>query len=229
MPASKELSRVQRDLIEDALTENPAVAWAEIGRRIKVHPTTVMREVGRHHGRRRYGAEVADERADRSRGRPRASKLTEDTAVRQAVTAGLTAKQSPAAIAAQLRAGGGATVCAETIYQAVYRGCLPVTARECLRTRRPRRRGRQVRHPNRRAGLPNIAQRPAPVNDRATVGHFELDLIIGKKNQSGLLTVLERRTRYGALVTLPTGTGPSRCWPPWSNCSTRYPRRYWVR
>jgi len=205
MPASKDLSRVQRDLIEGALAENREVAWAVIGRCIKVHPTTVMREVGRHHGRRRYCAEVAQARADRDRGRARDSKLTEDTAVRRTVVTGLTAKQSPAAIAADLRAAGGATVCAETIYQALYRGCLPMTARECLRTRRPRRRGRQARHPNRRAGLPNIHQRPAPVNDRATPGHFELDLVIGKKNQSGLLTALERRTRYGAIVTLPDG------------------------
>lgn len=131
--------------------------------------------------------------------------LAADSEVRRAVIVGLTAKQSPAAIAADLRAGDGATVCAETIYQAVYGGTLEVKARECLRTRRPRRRGRQDRHPNRRAGLPNIVNRPEPVNERATPGHFELDLIIGKNNQSALLTALERRTRYGAIVTLPDG------------------------
>lgn len=74
---------------------------------------------------------------------------------------------------------GGPRVCAETIYQAVYHGCLPVTARECLRTRRPRRRSRQVRHAHRRAGLPNINRRPAAVIDRTEPGHFELDRIYG--------------------------------------------------
>jgi len=205
MPARKELSRFQRDVIEDALTEDAATPWAVIARRIDVHPTTVMREVTRHHGRARYSPAAAQHEAEASRARPRGSVLGELSEQRAAVIVGLTAKQSPAAIAADLRAAGGETVCAETIYQALYRGCLPMKPRECLRTRRPRRRGRQARHPNRRAGLPNIDDRPAPVNDRAAPGHFELDLVIGKNNQSGVLTAIERRTRYGAIITLPDG------------------------
>lgn len=205
MPAKTYLSRDQRDLIEDALTVDPTMSWAALGRTAGAHPTTIMREVTRHHGRRKYVAETADRRALRNRSRPRPSVLAEESVTRTAVTAGLTARQSPAAIAADLRAAGGPTVCAETIYQALYRGCLATTARECLRTRRARRRGRQTRHPNRRAGLPNINLRPAEVNDRTEVGHFELDLVIGRKNQSGLLCGIERLTRYGAIVTLPDG------------------------
>jgi transposase, IS30 family len=125
--------------------------------------------------------------------------------LRSAVIAGLTARQAPAVIAADLAAAGGPRVCAETIYQALYAGRFPLNARDCLRTRRPRRRGRQQRHPNRRAGLPNIALRPAVVNDRSEVGHLELDLIIGKNNRSALLCGLERVTRYGAILTLPEG------------------------
>ncbi len=206
MPAKKALSRDQRDLIEDALTEDPAVSWAAAARRVGVHPTTVSREVNLNRGRVKYSAEAAQRRAATHRRRPRPRRLAgAATDLRAAVTAGLVAKQSPAAIAADLRAAGGAQVCAETIYQAVYAGCLPVGPRECLRTRRPRRRGRQVRHPHRRAGLPNINARPAAVNDRTEAGHFELDLIIGKNNRSALLCGIERRTRYGAIVTLPEG------------------------
>ena len=205
MPAKQVLSRDQRDLIEDALTEDPAVSWAATARRVGVHPTTVSREVTRNRGRVKYSAEAAQRRAAEHRGRSRPRRLVEASEVRALVTAGLVAKQSPAAIAADLRADGGPRVCAETIYQAVYAGCLPVTARECLRTRRPRRRGRQVRHPHRRAGLPNINARPAAVNDRSEPGHFELDLVIGKHNRSALLCGIERLTRYGAIVTLPEG------------------------
>ena len=201
----QDLSRDQRDLIEDALTEDPAVSWAATARRVGVHPTTVSREVNRNRGRVKYSADAAQSGADRHRHRARPRRLAEVSEVRAAVTAGLVAKQSPAAIAADLRAAGGPQVCAETIYQAVYAGCLPVTARECLRTRRPRRRSRQVRHPHRRAGLPNINLRPAAVNDRTEPGHFELDLIIGKNNRSALLCGIERLTRYGAIVTLPEG------------------------
>jgi len=121
------------------------------------------------------------------------------------VLAGLKLSRSPAAIAADLRAAGGDTVCAETIYAAVYGGVFPVKAKECLRRRRARRRCRQERHENRRPGLPNIAARPAVVNDRVEAGHFELDLIVGARNASAMLVAIERLTRYSALVTLPDG------------------------
>lgn len=42
----------------------------------------------------------------------------------------------------------------ETIYQAVDAGALGVKATEWLRSRRPRRRGRQARHTGRRSNAP---------------------------------------------------------------------------
>ena len=82
---------------------------------------------------------------------------------------------------------------------------LGVKAAECLRLRRPRRRARQARHANQRAGLPNIAKRPEPVEDRVEVGHWEIDQIIGARNQSSLLTFTERVTRYAMAITMPEG------------------------
>jgi len=80
-----------------------------------------------------------------------------------------------------------------------------VKATECLRRRRSRRRHRQARHETKRAGLPNISTRPAAVNERTEIGHWEADLIIGARNGSALLAGLERVTRYAAVVTLPNG------------------------
>lgn len=74
--------------------------------------------------------------------------------------------------------------CVETIYTAVYDGVLNVTARECLRTKRPRRRSRQQRCVSRRSALSNILNRPAAVNDRSEPGHWEVDQIIGARNVS---------------------------------------------
>lgn len=83
----------------------------------------------------------------------------------------------------------------ETIYAAVYGGVLDVQARDCLRMRRPRRRGRQARHPNRRPSLPNIGARPDVVNDRAEPGHWVADHLIGRANRSALLCLTERVSR----------------------------------
>ena len=205
MAEKRRLSRDARDVIEAALVEDAATTWTELGARVGAHRSTVEREVNSCGGRKRYSAAAAQAQCERNRRRPRDSVLAAPTALRATVEAALNAKQSPGAIAADLRAEGGVTVCSETIYQAVYGGVFDIKAKDCLRRRRVRRRGRQVRHENRRAGLPNIGSRPAIVNDRGEVGHFEMDLIIGQANKSAMLVALERATRYSALVTLPEG------------------------
>jgi IS30 family transposase len=98
-------------------------------------------------------------------------------------------------------------VCAETIYQALYvqsRGALRRDLTRCLRT------GRAMRRPSRKAGqrknripdMINISQRPAEADDRAVPGHWEGDLIIGRRNASAIGTLVERSSNYTMLVHL---------------------------
>lgn len=207
MPGRARLTRDQRDAIEDGLSRAPAVSWAELASRLGVAPTTVAREVSRNRGRVKYCAETAQRRAEREARRPRALRLAAAGPLRDRITAELKECRSPAAIAADLAAEHGQAVCTETIYRAAYAGVLEVRPRECLRRRRAKRRGRQARHESKRPGLPNIESRPARVNDRSELGHWEGDLVIGAGNRSAVLTLIERTTRYGRLVDLPEGYG----------------------
>jgi len=209
------LSLFEREEIRVALTEDPAGSCAAIGRRIGRHPTTIGRELARNGGRDCYRAATADARAERARTRPRAGLLVTDLALRETVTADLTVGFSPAAVAARLRHAGGARVCTETIYQAVYGHQLDVRPRECLRSRRPRRRRR-----NRHTDIPkthvlgefvSIHARPPTVDARVQPGHWEGDLIIGRANQSALVTLIERVTRYTFLADLPCGYHATEC------------------
>ena len=50
-----------------------------------------------------------------------------------------------------------------------------------------------------------IADRPADVDDRVEVGHWEGDCIKGAGNRSAIGTLVERRTRFLILVHLPDG------------------------
>ena len=96
-------------------------------------------------------------------------------------------------------------VCSETMYAATYAGVLDVKPTECLRSRRPRRRRRQLRYETKRPGLPNIARCPAAVNERVELGHWEGDQIIGKSNRLSMLWLTERVTRFSIPVTMQEG------------------------
>ncbi len=205
--AGPSLTMNQREEISLGLADSPLATWTELGERAGAHRTTVAREVGRNGGRQHYRPADAQRRTDAQRCRPRLSRLVVDTVLRARVTAELSSCRSPAAIAADLAVEGGSRVCHESIYRSVYAGELDVKARDCLRRRRPRRRGRQVRHATKRPGLPNIALRPASVAERGEGGHWEGDLIIGARNGSAVLTMIERVSRYALLVDLPEGYG----------------------
>ncbi len=95
----------------------------------------------------------------------------------------------------------------EAIYQALYvgRGGLKRELVACLRT------GRALRVPRARARQQVWAHvtpetlfsaRPAEVNDRAILGHWEGDLIIGL-DRSAIATLVERVTRMTILIHLP--------------------------
>lgn len=199
------LSLPDREEISAALIENREISWAEIGRRVDRHPTTVMREVGRHGGRGAYRPVLADRAAIKACHRVRPRRLAAAGALRERVLNELRQGRSPYAIWADLVAEGAERVCVETIYTAVFDGTLGVRASECLRTRRARRRARQARHSHKRPGLPNIDKRPVRVNERREAGHWEADQIIGAHNRSSMLWFTERVTRYSIGVSMPNG------------------------
>lgn len=196
--------------VDSCLREDVNMSWAEIGRRIGRHPSTVYREVTRNGGRSWYRPGAAQDRADQLGKRPKQFKLVTDQALRARVTADLAAGYSPAAISHRLSTGGGATVAAETIYRAVYTGVLDVEARKCLHSLRPRRKPRLRSSWEKGHYLGEytpISKRPATVNARVEAGHWEGDLIIGRYNQSGMVTLIERVTRLTHLIALPNGYG----------------------
>lgn len=98
----------------------------------------------------------------------------------------------------------------ETIYRTVYvagRGELGERPARHLRTGRSLRHPRMVRRPDGRGRLRNmtsIHSRPHEVAGRTVAGHWEGDLVMGRR-PSAVATLVERQTRFVRLVRLPDG------------------------
>lgn len=107
-------------------------------------------------------------------------------------------KYSPAAALAGARKAGFAfTVSTNTLYSYIEKGVfLRLTNKDLLVKGRKRKRKyhpvQRIAHPL----LPSISSRPQKINDRTEYGHWEMDLVCGKRNRgAALLTLTERKTR----------------------------------
>src|SRR5262249_56725264 len=179
--------------------------------------STVCREVNANGGRSKYRALPADRHAQRRGLRPKRAKVAECRRLRSVVERKLEALWSPTQIARWLAEqypnDPEMRVSHETIYQSLFvqsRGALRKELHACLRTGRAMRRAKAYTKRNVGQGqlrnMVMISERPAEVADRAGPGHWEGDLIFGKKMTS-IGTLVERYSRYVMLLKLPNGLG----------------------
>src|SRR3990172_6011935 len=180
-------------------------------------PSTVMRDVRSQRDLRRgYRAHAAASlsRYRSSRRRKGRTKLGGNPRLRRYVEQGLLRFWSPSQIAMAVRGeyphDMTMRISPETIYAYVYvlpRGSLKKELIASLRRehkyRRARRKGSKVQETRGRiADMLSIEERPKEVADRIVPGHWEGDLIIGKRNRSAIGTLVERTTRFTVLVPL---------------------------
>ena len=186
-----------------------------IAARLGRSPSTISRELDRNtRGANGYRATTAHALAYERACRPKPAKLAVNLVLRCKVEQDLKLRYSPEQIAGRLRRefpdNTEMWVSTETIYQSLYvqsRGALRRDLTRCLRT------GRALRRPCRQPGqrknripnMINISDRPAEADDRAVPGHWEGDLIIGKRNLTAIGTLVERTTGYTMLMHLPDG------------------------
>ena len=218
-------------------------------------PSTVLRELRRNMrhpyrararpGSRRgwpqtggwdYRPSRAQRRAERLAARPKPGKLDQHPRLRNLVQAKLMERFSPQQVAADLRREFADQpemwVSHETIYRAIYvqgRGALRRELAVCLRTGRALRRPHRPAHERRPPipGMVNISERPPEVEDRAVPGHWEGDLILGRRNPSAIGTLVERSTRFVMLLHLPQGHGPVEVQEAMIAATQRLPQLLW--
>jgi IS30 family transposase len=162
-------------------------------------PSTISREIKRNSGRRGYRPKQAQALAEERAKRPGPRRFTE--AVRKDAEGKLRQGWTPDIICGRARLEGRAHVCKETVYKHIYADAanggdlwthLPRAKRRRKR-RCPRQDGR------RRGVIPGrrgIETRPAEVELRLKVGHWEGDLVVGKNGSGYLVTLVERASPW---------------------------------
>lgn len=184
-----------------------------IARRLDRATSTVSREVTANGSRRRYRAWRADQRAMQRTRRPKTPKLRMNARLRKEVERRLMEHWSPEQIARRLPVDypkdPEMRVSHETIYKWLFiqvRGTLRKELTTCLRSGRTKRRSRgRMSGVGRLRNMVSISERPAEVEDRLVPGHWEGDLIVGRRGLSAVGTLVERKSRYVLLLDLSEG------------------------
>jgi IS30 family transposase len=176
--------------------------------------STVSREVARHGGRPQYRASEADQQVWEWALRPKRCLLAIHGKLQKIVASKLILDWSPEQISGWLKMqypeDESLRVSHETIYRSLFiqtRGVLKKELIQHLRSKRGIRRSRQSRDRGHHSGqivdAVSIRERPAEVEDRAIPGHWEGDLL-GGINNSHIATLVERHSRFVALVKVPS-------------------------
>lgn len=166
-----------------------------IAQAIGVHRSTVGRELKRNTGQRGYRPKQAHQLAlaRRVKAKPRITAATWELVAEK-----LRQEWSPEQIAGWLKRQGLEQVSHERIYQHVLQDKqVGGNLHQHLRCQKKRR--KRYGSYDRRGQLANrtsIEKRPSIVEKRTRLGDLEIDTVIGKGHQGGLVTIVDRASRF---------------------------------
>ncbi len=189
----RQLSQEQRYQIYALLKID--VNLSEIAEVLKVHRSTICREVRRNKGKRGYRPNQAHRKAmarakkAKCKIRPEDWKLIEEK---------LCEEFSPEQVVHWVRKHYGLIVSHEWIYQHIWEvkkrhGTLYTYLR---RQKKYRHRGGKCDNRGKIAHRRSIEDRPKIVEQRGRVGDWEADTIIGKGKKGAIVTLVDRKSRY---------------------------------
>lgn len=206
-----------RERVEMNALRGQGLSLSEIARQIGRSKSTVWREFQRFPFT--YEPEKAELQAQfKARHRRRwKEKLSRNPKLLSEVHSRLRKKWSPKQISITLQrdfpGDEEMRVSHETIYTYVYvlpRGALRVELLACLRQRRKSRHRRKPSgdYRGKITDMISIEERPKEVADRSLAGHWEGDILMGKRHKTMIGTLVERKTRALLLVPLKNKSAP---------------------
>jgi IS30 family transposase len=173
---------------------------AAIARRVGRHRSTISRELQRNCSPWDgcYRPSKAQEQANGRRSRSRRNQRFGGRDWRL-VESLLREDWSPEQVSGSLRRAGRLSISHETIYRYVWenraRGGDLAKHLRCAPKKRRKRYGRYDSR-GRLAGKRHVSERPAAVERRQVLGHWEIDTVMGVGNDHCIVTLVERATGY---------------------------------
>lgn len=205
----KQLTREQRYAIYLGIQEGKS--RKAIARQIKVHPSTVGREIRRNATRfGHYSWRVAQENADIRKERMPGNRSIDGNVLKEALSLLRKEDWSPRQISGYLSLKS-VHISHETIYRRIRSDESGELRSHCRHKLKYRRHARVIRKTNVRniPGRMSIHDRPAEADGRR-FGDWEMDLVIGKGRKSAILTLCERSKNYLLMARLPQGKNPEK-------------------
>lgn len=213
----KQLSIEEREIIQFGLWEKKSLKTiaGELGR----STATISRELKRNceAGRRRYFPRLAHQRTkDRIRTRGKRFRL-KNSFIREYVIGKLKANYSPEQIAGRLKVDYPEyEISHEAIYQFIYTqyhrqgygDCVGEDLRVYLKRRHRARHRKNAPFRQQRLKIPDavsILQRPAEIELRLTLGHWEGDSMVSRQSKFGLNTLVERKSGLVFITKIKNG------------------------
>lgn len=173
---------------------------SEVARALGRHRSSISRELSRNGAAWDgcYRPSIASERTRgrRSRSRRNSHFTAEDFRI---VDRLLKRRWSPEQVSGCLRRDGILSISHETIYLYIWKDrAAGGTLYRHLRCARKKKRKRYASYENRGrlAGKRHISERPRSVEQRNTIGHWEVDTVVGAGAKDCVATLVERKTGY---------------------------------
>jgi len=198
----------------------------EIARVLRVHDTTIYRELkrGEYYALtselvevKRYSPEIAQAKADELKATHGAPlKIGSDHALAREIERLIADEnKSPETAIADIQRSGkkySVTLCAKTVRNYIDKDVfLRVTNKELPNKGKGRKqKHRKIRRAARPSAGKSIEERPKYIDLRIEFGHWEMDCVCGKqKTKPTLLVLTERKTRYEIIFKMPDHTAAS--------------------